>query len=51
MSTAAAQGKMKKSDIVEALSSFDKVTIRRYRKDHPSACIDHIPGGNGIPVV
>jgi cytochrome P450 len=50
MDTAAASGKAKNSDIVEALSNFDKAAIRRYQKRNPSPTVDHMPGGNGMPV-
>lgn len=50
MDTAAESGRAKNSNIVEALSRFDRIAIRRYQKDHSSPSVDHIPGGHGMPV-
>jgi cytochrome P450 len=40
-----------KSEIYNALSSFDKPALRHYQENAPKADLSHIPGGRGMPVI
>lgn len=51
MNATAHTGTTNESEIVEALSKFDKAAISRIMKKTSAPCLDHIPGSKGLPIL